>query len=38
MKHIVALILFGAGAVLCAANQVRYGTACISGGLFVEAL
>lgn len=38
MKHIVALVLFGAGAVLCAAGQIRYGAACISAGLFVEAL
>lgn len=38
MKHIVVLILFGAGAVLCAAGLVRYGAACISAGLFVGAL
>lgn len=38
MKHLIALILFGAGAVLAAAGQGRYGLACVSGGLFVQAL
>jgi hypothetical protein len=37
-KHLIALLLFGVGAVLCALKIVHAGCACISAGLFVEAL
>ena len=36
-KHIIALILFGAGAVLAAFKVVHAAVACVSAGLFVEA-
>lgn len=37
-KHVLALVLFGAGAVLAAVGLIRWGLACVAGGLFVEAL
>lgn len=38
MKHIIALVLFGCGVVLGCLGFTRYAVACVSGGLFVEAL
>lgn len=37
-QRVIALVLFGAGAILCAFKVVHAGCACISAGLFVEAL
>lgn len=37
-QRIVALVLFGAGAILCACKVVHAGCACISAGLFVVTL
>jgi len=37
-KHIIALILFGAGAVLAIAKLTNYAVACVSAGLFVVTL
>ena len=38
MEHLIALVLYGAGAVLCAAGVTNWGLACIGAGLFVQAL
>ena len=38
MKHVLALVLYGVGAVLSVLGEVRYGLACVSAGLFVQAL
>lgn len=38
MKHTIAVILFGAGAVLAVFKLVGPAIACISAGLFVSAL
>jgi hypothetical protein len=35
LKHIIALVLFGAGAVLGIAKLTHYAVACVSAGLFV---
>ena len=35
LKHIIALVLFGAGAVLGIAKLTNYAVACVSAGLFV---
>jgi hypothetical protein len=37
-KHIIALVLFGAGAVLGIAKLTPYAVACASAGLFVVEL
>lgn len=37
MKHLIALVLFGVGAVLALVGR-SYALACISAGLFVAAL
>lgn len=37
MKHTIVLGFFLVGAVLCALNIPRYGIACISAGLLVQA-
>ena len=38
MRHVVALVLFGAGAVLSIAGNANWGLGCVSAGLFTEAL
>ena len=38
VKHVLALVLFAAGAVLGIVKQTTYAVACVSAGLFVEAL
>lgn len=38
MKHVVALVLFGAGAVLAAFKLTGPAVACISAGLFFVTL
>lgn len=38
IKHIIALVLFGAGAVLGIASLTNWAIACVSAGLFVVEL